>query len=316
MMEQFKMDVDKGLSASPKHLSSKYFYDKKGDALFSQIMHLPEYYVTRAELEIFSLQTQIIIDALQLNPNTYFELIELGAGDGLKTKELLRLLDKQKYKFEYIPLDISLNVLENLEKSINTDFPNIAINRQHGDYFHVLKTLKDSHHPKVVLFLGSNIGNMPDEIAKDFIAQLGANLNVNDKLFLGVDLIKSAEIVLPAYSDSKGVTKAFNLNLLTRINRELGGNFEIANFDHQAEYHEAEGVAKSFIVSKCNQEVRIENLDKSFYFSTGERIATEISRKYNTRIVHQIIEHSGFQITGMLSDRGKYFSNYILTKEA
>ena len=313
-MKQFKKDINEGLSKTSKTLPSKYFYDKIGSELFVKIMHLPEYYLTRAELDIFVNQTQNIIDALELNPSTYFELIELGAGDGLKTKELLKLLDKQNYTFDYLPVDISKNALDNLEKTINKELPYVSIKKKQGDYFQVLESLKNSHHPKVVLFLGSNIGNMNDEIASNFVCQLGANLNTNDKLVLGVDLIKSESVVLPAYNDSKGVTKAFNINLLHRINRDLGGNFDYEKFSHQPEYTEKEGVAKSFLVSNEKQDVLITALNKTFSFEKGEKIATEISRKYNNEIIENIIKKTDFCITKKFTDTNNYFANYVLNR--
>lgn len=314
MIEQFKKDVNHGLSAEPKTLPSKYFYDKKGDELFVKIMHLPEYYLTRSELDIFTTQTQDIIDALQLNPNIFFELIELGAGDGLKTKKLLEALDEQQYKFDFLPIDISHNALDSLEKSIRKDLPNVSIQNKHGDYFQVLESLKNTHHPKVVLFLGSNMGNMTDATARDFIYELGKNLSANDKLFLGVDLIKPESIVLPAYNDSKGITSEFNLNLLHRINQELGANFKINLFSHLPEYSENEGIAKSFLVSNTKQIVHIKKLKKTFQFEKGEKIATEISRKYNDEIINKIIQSTDFLITEKLTDSKKYFSNYVLNR--
>lgn len=314
MIEQFKKEVNKGLSGNPKSLPSKYFYDIKGDDLFVQIMNLPEYYVTRAELDIFTNQTQNIIDALQLNPDVYFELIELGAGDGLKTKELLKLLDQQNYNFDYLPVDISQNALNNLENAIHKELPSVSIKTQQGDYFQVLESLKASHNPKVVLFLGSNIGNMSDDIAGRFIYELGANLSANDKLFLGVDLIKLETIVLPAYNDSKGITRDFNLNLLHRINRELDADFNIRKFSHQPEYAEKEGIAKSFLVSDIKQEVYIKAINKTYSFEKGEKIATEISRKYNDEIIRKIINRTDFSITEKLTDSKNYFSNYVLNR--
>ena len=314
MIEQFKKDVDSGLSASTKSLPSKYFYDKKGDELFVKIMHLPEYYLTRSELEIFTNQTQKTVNALALDPDIYFELIELGAGDGLKTKELLKFLDKQNYTFDFIPIDISQNALDQLENSVKEELPNVSIKKRQGDYFQVLESLKDSHHPKVVLFLGSNIGNMQDEVASDFIYKLGANLSADDKLFLGVDLIKPASIVLPAYDDNKGVTRDFNLNLLNRINRELGGNFDIHKFQHLPEYTEEEGIARSSLMSLKNQKVTISKINKTFEFTKGEKITTEISRKYNDKIINKIIAGTDFFITEKLTDSNNYFSNYILNR--
>jgi len=314
MLKQFKKEVDAGLSGFPKSLPSKYFYDKKGDELFVQIMHLPEYYLTRAELEIFTQQSINIIDALAIKPDTYFELIELGAGDGLKTKTLLKALEQQDYQFDFIPVDISQNALDLLENTLSKEIPNINVKTKPGDYFQVLASLKDSHHPKAVLFLGSSIGNMTDEVATDFIYKLGANLSPNDKLFLGVDLIKPESIVLPAYNDKQGVTKEFNLNLLRRINNELGGEFKIDTFSHQPEYAENEGIAKSFLLSNIKQDVYISKIGKTFSFEKGEKIATEISRKYNDKILHQIIQNTDFEIIKKLRDSKKYFANYVLNR--
>ncbi len=313
-IEEFKNDVDKGLSSCLKSLPSKYFYDKKGDELFVKIMHLPEYYVTRAEFEIFKSQTKNIITSLELNTNIYFELIEFGAGDGVKTKELLHVLDKENYKFEYVPIDISQNAIDTLDEKLSIELPNVSIKPKQGDYFEILKSLKDNHHPKVVLFLGSNIGNMTDETATKFIYRLGAYINHNDKLLLGVDLIKSKSIVLPAYNDSQGVTKEFNLNLLHRINCELDADFVLADFYYQPDYSEKEGIVKSYLVSAKAQNVRIKKINKVYKFTKGEKILTEISRKYNDKTINEIICNTDFKIIGKLSDSKKYFSNYILSK--
>lgn len=314
MSKQFKKDVERGLSQLPKTLPSKYFYDAIGDALFAQIMHLPEYYLTRAELEIFTTKSDQIIDSFQIEKDTYFELIELGAGDGLKTKELLKSLQKRGFNFDYFPVDISQNVLDILEANLKKEIPNLGIQKQQGDYFEILAALKNSPHPKVILFLGSNIGNMTDDIAAQFIYDLGSNLSRNDKLLLGVDLIKDAAIVLPAYNDSKGITRDFNLNLLRRINKELGGNFELEQFNHTPEYSKEEGIAKSFLTSLRKQAVYIAALDKTFEFEAGEKIATEVSRKYNDEIIKQLIKNTDFTVLKKLTDEKAYFANYIFTR--
>jgi len=314
MDEQFKKDVEDGLSKKIKSLPSKYFYDKIGDALFVKIMHMSEYYLTRAELEIFKNKSNQIIDYLQVHKDQYFELIELGAGDGLKTKELLGCLLDRGFDFDYFPLDISQNALNNLEESLISELPKLGIKRQQGDYFEILASLKSTKHPKVILFLGSNIGNMSDEIAAEFIYALGANLTKNDKLLLGVDLKKAASIVLPAYNDSEGITRAFNMNLLNRINKELGGNFDIEQFGHQPTYTEEEGIARSFLVSLKKQEVHIDAINRSFEFEEGEKIATEISRKYSDEIIEQLITDTDFEIVAKLTDEKMYFANYIFTK--
>lgn len=315
MIQQFKDAVNNGLSAQHKNLPSKYFYDKKGDALFVQIMGLPEYYLTRAEHDIFKNQTSNIIASLKLKKDTYFELIELGAGDGTKTKELLKLLSQEGFDYSYLPIDISQNALDNLESTLKTELPAVSVKTKQGDYFEVLESLKHSKHPKVILFLGSNIGNMNDAIASYFMQNLSANLNLGDKLFLGVDLIKSEDIVLPAYNDSQGVTAAFNLNLLDRINKELDADFNRNNFIHTPTYNEKEGIAKSYITSTINQDVHIKAINKTFSFVKNEKIHLEISRKYNDEILNNIITNTQFIIKNKLSDSNNYFANYILEIE-
>ncbi|WP_405575829.1 L-histidine N(alpha)-methyltransferase [Winogradskyella sp. Asnod2-B02-A] len=314
MIETFKKEVKQGLDNTPKTLPSKYFYNKIGDALFVEIMNLPEYYLTRSELDIFQNKTQDLISALQLKSDSYFELIELGAGDGLKTKKLLSALDNQQYKFDYLPIDISANALNLLKEDLSEVLPNVSVKTQAGDYFEVLASLKESNKPKVILFLGSNIGNMTDERAAKFIYNLGANLKPGDKLLLGVDLIKSEDIVLPAYNDNKGITAKFNLNLLHRINNELGGDFNLENFKHQPEYNEEEGIAKSFIVSAEQQTVNIKSIGASYHFEAGEKIHTEISRKYNDALIEQIIAETDFKLDTKIMDSKAYFADYILTR--
>ena len=314
MTNNFKDDVNEGLSKVNKTLSSKYFYDKKGDAIFVEIMNMPEYYLTNAEMDIFKNQTQNIIDSLQLQKDTFFELVELGAGDGTKTKQLLQKLDDDGYDFEYVPIDISQNALNQLESNLHKEFPNVNVSKRQGEYFKILSSFKDTKAPKVVLFLGSNIGNLLDDNAKRFVTSLSESLNTNDKILLGVDLIKSVDIVLPAYNDKQGITKRFNLNVLERINRELEGDFNLDEFDHVPEYTVVEGIAKSYLVSKIDQSVTIDALNKSFVFKKGEKIHTEISRKYNDEIINNILKDSQLKIITKLTDRKHYFADYILEK--
>ena len=314
MIEQFKNDVDTYLSKSPKSLPSKYFYDEIGDQLFVEIMNMPEYYLTRAEFEIFNNQTEEIVKSFNVKKDTYFELIELGAGDGTKTKMLLKYLLEHDYHFHYFPIDISQNALNKLEYSLKEELPSIEVQTYQGDYFKVLSSFKNNPNQKVLLFLGSNIGNMTDKQATDFLYELGSNLSNNDRLLLGVDLIKSKEIVLPAYNDRKGITRKFNLNLLSRINKELDGHFQLENFEHVPEYTEQEGIAKSFILSKENQTVKIEKLNKKFSFKKGEKIHTEISRKYDDKVISTIIKDTDFSIENKFIDSKNIFADYMLKR--
>ncbi len=314
MKDTFKKDIDQGLTATPKTLPSKYFYNKKGDALFVEIMNLPEYYLTRCELDIFKNKTQELIDSFGVKPDAYFELIELGAGDGTKTKHLLQSLATQHYDFDYFPIDISSNALHLLKNDLHQELPDVSVQTQQGDYFEVLATLKESHKPKVVLFMGSNIGNMTDDLAHQFMLKLSNNLRPGDKLLLGVDLIKPQDIVLPAYNDSKGITAQFNLNLLDRINKKLGGNFDLNQFKHQPEYNDQEGIAKSFILSTADQTVTIKEIGKTYHFKEGEKIHTEISRKYNDALIESIIRDTSFIVGTKLLDSKAYFADYILKR--
>ena len=310
----FLKDVNDGLSQNPKYLSSHYFYDKKGDELFRQIMEMPEYYLTNSELEIFKEQTDAIIESFGLDKSQEFELIELGAGDGEKTQHLLKRLTEKNFKFKFIPVDISKNSLEQITERMTDLFPTLKIEGKQGDYFHVLDELFISDTPKVILFIGSNLGNMADEIATNFLKKIAINMKPGEKLLLGLDLIKSQDIVLPAYNDAAGITRDFNLNLLRRINNELGADFDISTFEHQPEYTEEEGIAKSFLRSKKKQTVYIKDLEKSFDFAADEKIHTEISRKYDNEILQKLIANSGLEISKKLLDHKNYFADYILTK--
>lgn len=313
MIAQFKKDVLEGLSQSPqKTLPAKYFYDERGDALFVKIMAMPEYYLTNAEMDIFKHQHAALIEALGMDKSQYFELIELGAGDGTKTVELLKALLKADYPFSYIPVDISQNALEGLDRMLRLTLPSLKTSPRHCDYFEALEQLKQDGIPKIILFLGSNIGNLSDEQATEFIYQLGANLQVGDQIMLGVDLIKSSDIVLPAYNDAQGITREFNLNLLDRINRELGADFDRNEFEHLPVYDEKEGIAKSFLASKIDQQVHIDG--HCFHFSAGETIHTEISRKYNDEVIHCILQKTDFTVEAKILDRQSLFADYILKR--
>lgn len=311
LKEQFARDVEEGLSASPKWLSSKYFYDEKGDELFVKIMHMPEYYLSGCEYEIMREQGRDIIRSLDMNGEV-FDLYELGAGDGTKTLELLRNL-RGKYRFTYKPIDISDHAVKTLEKRVKDEVPDVAVKGMQGEYFEVLNTL-NTGRPKVILFMGSNIGNLGDDRANNFLRGLSERMNEGDKLLLGVDLKKPKEIVLPAYDDAQGYTRRFNLNLLARINRELGGDFDLRNFDHDPVYDEEHGWALSFLLSLREQEVRIKALRKTFSFAKGERIFTEISRKYDDAAIANIGRNTGLRIVARFRDRKAYFEDVLFEK--
>lgn len=307
----FAEDVGRGLSSEPKFLSSKYFYDDEGSRLFQEIMKLPEYYLTRAETEIFTEQTAEIYEAFCEAGNS-FDLIELGAGDGTKTAILVDYLLKAKAEFTYVPIDISEEALNFLTGKFTTQFPKLKIQSEQGDYFRTLETFKTKNDKrKIILFLGSNIGNFGKSQAEDFFRSLRAVMNVGDLLFIGFDLQKNPRTILEAYDDLQGVTADFNLNLLRRINRELGANFNVEDFSHYATYHPIEGAARSFLMSCKKQSVFIESLNKTFNFAAWEPIFMEISQKYNQPMIIELARTANFELVKNFFDNKNYYTNSL-----
>lgn len=303
----FALDVKNGLDESPKTLPSRYFYDEIGDDLFQKIMDLDEYYLTRAEFEIFVRQKDEILKAF-LGDEGSFRLVELGAGDGTKTKVLLSHFLERNASFTYSPIDISGNVLEQLEDDLSQELPLLKVEPIVGEYFSALEELAANDTSKeVVLFLGSNIGNFDEASGVEFLTHIGENLSQGDMLLIGFDLMKSPKKILSAYNDKDGVTKAFNLNLLTRINKELGANFNVEDFGHFPTYDPQTGETKSHIISKKQQTVYIESLDESFSFDAWEAIHTEVSQKYSMKMIEAYAAESGFEIVHNFMDSNKYF---------
>ena len=305
--DTFAEDVLNGLSSTPKSLSSKYFYDDEGSRLFQKIMELPEYYLTRSEFEIFSGQTKEIFAAFT-ERSAEFDLIELGAGDGTKTAVLIDYFLKQNSGFTYTPIDISQEAVDSLTGKFHAEFPTLKIDARTGDYFRILKTLKsESTQPKILLFLGSNIGNFSREHSIEFFKHLHDVVNDGDLLFVGFDLQKDPRVILAAYDDAQGVTAEFNLNLLRRINRELGANFELEKFSHYAIYRPTECAARSFLISREEQDVYIEALNQTFHFRAWEPIFMEISQKYDFEMIEELAAKSDFEVKQNFFDSKKYF---------
>jgi L-histidine Nalpha-methyltransferase len=307
----FAADVLSGLSATPKFLSSKYFYDDEGSRLFQEIMQLPEYYLTRCEYEIFQTQTAAIFAAFAA-PQFAFDLIELGAGDGTKTAVLIDHFLTQGADFTYTPIDISQEAIDVLTSKFQHDFPTLRMNAKTGDYFQILETLKaSSQRRKIVMFLGSNIGNFSRVAAVNFFCQLRQVMNPDDRLFVGFDLQKDPRVIVRAYDDAQGVTAQFNLNLLRRINRELGANFVLEQFAHYASYQPSDCAARSFLISRTAQEVEIPALHCSFRFQTWEPIFMEISQKYTLDVIDNVAQESGFQVAHNFFDQRRYFTDSL-----
>lgn len=314
VVSTFEKEVCQGLTAFPKYLSSKYFYDEIGDELFQQIMSLPEYYLTRAEYEIFQTQKSDIINSFdQLKDG--FDLIELGAGDGKKTKVLLQELLDQNYDFVYKPVDISKNAIDGLVKNLELQMPQVKVNAEIGEYFEVLDRLKQlSDRKKVIMILGSNIGNLLHPKAITFLKKLYAAMHPKDLVFMGFDQKKHPQKVLDAYNDKTGVTAAFNKNILTRINNELDANFDLDKFMHWETYDPESGTAKSYLVSKEKHTVDINALSLEVHFEAWESIHTEISQKYDDDTVKWLSEESGLKIIRSFTDKNQDYKDYLITK--
>jgi L-histidine N-alpha-methyltransferase len=312
--DQFYDDVIAGLRSDPKRLNSKYFYDANGDKLFQDLMNCPEYYPTKCELEIFSEKTSDICKAIIAGGDA-FDLIELGAGDAMKSTCLLQYLLEQKADFTYIPIDISENVISYLNISLPLTLPGVKINGLNGEYFDMLEQAASaSDKRKVVLFLGSNIGNMPVDKATDFCRVLRSHLSKGDMVLIGMDLKKNPKTVLAAYNDKGGITKRFNLNLLERINRELNADFDLKKFDHYPTYDPETGACKSYLISIEDQEITINGKEK-IQFLKDEYIYMEISQKFTVLQTKQMAEKAGFKPVDCFFDSKKWFLDAVWIAE-
>ena len=306
---QFLQETLEGLHAEPKRMYSKYFYDETGDQIFQQIMGMDEYYLTDAEMEIMKYQADGIADAISKDGHG-FDLIELGAGDATKSIHLLKKLIDKKLDFKYFPIDISSHVIGELTSGLPVKLPGLDFQGLNGDYFDMLKRACEiSDRKKVVLFMGANIGNMSVDEAQGFCTELKNILSKEDILIIGFDLKKNPKKILDAYNDKAGITRSFNLNLLSRMNRELEADFDLNAFDHYATYDPETGACKSYLISLENQQVHIG--DTTIHFSKDEYIYMEISQKYSLKEIERLAEVSGFKIMQYFSDRQKYFVDAV-----
>ncbi len=311
----FAEDIKTGLSASPKYLLARYFYDERGSEIFVDIMNMPEYYVTDCEKEIFENQSNEIAEAIGKELD-HFDLIELGSGDGVKTMLLLKALIRQGFNFTYKPVDISTSAMEGFVAELRAQLPGLAVEPVVGDYFHLFDSLgSEVNTPKAIMFLGANIGNFNVEQVNRFLDGINQITREADKLFIGFDMIKSPEVIYQAYKDPHGHTAAFNLNLLERINRELGGNFIVNNFEHHTSYNPQTGSVESFLVSTKDQTVLISEINKEFHFTKWEPIFMELSQKYNPQMIHKMAADNGFAVMQEFTDSKEYFTNSLWIKD-
>lgn len=308
-MNQFLNDVLTGLQSSPKYLNSKYFYDKRGDELFQQIMASEEYYPTNCEMEIFASQkeemAQVVINQIQK-----MDLVEFGPGDAVKSIHLIKELFERNTLQTYFPIDISAHIIEILQKKMACEIQGLTMKGLNGEYFEMLEKIKqESVNNKLVLFLGGNIGNFENDQMQTFSRKLHASLLTGDLLLIGFDLKKNPKKILDAYSDAGGITREFNLNLLNRINHELQGDFDISAFEHYATYDPANGACKSYLVSLKEQDVHVG--ETAIHFEKDETIFMEISQKYTLDQIDETSASSGFETVAHFFDSQKYFVDVL-----
>lgn len=311
LVDSFAQDVRTGLSTRPKYLLAKYFYDKTGSELFEQITEQPEYYPTRTEASILKGHAPDIRDAVKGEVS----LVELGSGSSNKTTILLDSFLEEQGRLPYLPIDISPRMLEQGVERLDSNYEGIATIPIASDYangLHEANRIIDEkeHLPdrKLVLFLGSTIGNFEPPAARSFLQMIRERMRDGDGLLVGFDLQKDREILHAAYNDRAGVTARFNLNLLTRINRELGGTFDLEQFSHRAFYNDDKGRIELHLKSEEDQIVTIDHLDETYEFEKDETIHSESSYKFTLGLIDDYAQSSGFETEHVYTDDKKWFA--------
>lgn len=307
---EFGLAVLEGLCENPKQLPSRYFYDDVGSKLFQEIMALEEYYLTGCELEILEQQGDAIVAPLLDRP---LNLIDLGCGDGLKTMVLLEHLQSVGADVRYVPIDISEKAMRSAVEVARKRLPELEISGVVGEYTDGMSWVCREHADRsnLVLFLGSNVGNFARAPARTFLRRLWNSLRTDDHVLMGFDLKKDIDVLLAAYNDRRGVTGRFNLNLLERMNRELGANFDVSRFRHYGTYDVHLGAMVSYLVSLDRQTVYIESLEHAFDFEAWEPVHTEYSYKFLESDIESLSSDTGFAIEGQFYDRKSYFADSL-----
>lgn len=316
--DEFRTDILKGLSNPiQKSIPSKYLYDSKGSFLFEQITVQPEYYPTRTENGILEEYSTKILQ----NISKEIILIEMGSGSSKKTKHLFDSILKRQDKLYYFPIDISFNFLDSVVTDLETQNQNIMVKGIPNDYINGIKdcnnilfenNFKFDSFSRLIVFFGSSIGNFEIDEARDFLKAVRINMNDKDFLLVGFDMIKDECLIEPAYNDKAGFTAQFNLNLLTRMNRELGCNFDLHEYVHHAFFNKQKDRIEMHLKSKSDQEFRISGSDKIFQIQKGETIHTESSYKYNDERIKELAIRSGFSPERIFSDNNNWFNLVML----
>jgi dimethylhistidine N-methyltransferase len=305
----FAEEVARGLGSTPKHLPCRFFYDEAGSELFEAICELPEYYLTRAEREILVERADGIASLF----GAPIALAELGSGSSSKTRLLIEACLRRHGRLRYVPVDISRTMLEASSLALLERYQGLEIRAIASEYGEGLRHVRaETERPKLIAWLGSNVGNFGRGEAARFLGEVRQAMAAPDRLLVGIDLRKDAGLLERAYDDSQGVTARFNLNLLARINRELGGAFRAEDFSHRARWDEVEGRVQMHLVSRRDQTVAIRALGLRVRLARGEAIHTEDSYKYDLGEIEGLARRAGLRVAQRWLDRGERFSLNLL----
>ena len=296
-------EVLDGLSERPKRLPPKLFYDAQGSRLFEQITELPEYYLTRTERAIFQQFGGEMVE----QAGTNLTLIELGAGSASKTRILVQALARRQLRVHFYPVDVSASALKDAVTSLNGNIRNLRVHPIVADYSEHVPLLEVAGS-RLVLFIGSSIGNFEPEEAVQFLRRVRGSLRSGDALLLGFDMVKNADVLHAAYNDAQGVTAEFNRNVLERINRELGGQFDVEEFQHVAFWNRKKSRIEIHLESRIRQQVWVRDPGMTFDFAKGERIHTENSYKFTKDSISRMIATGGFTLEKSWTDPRRWFS--------
>ncbi len=296
----FAIEISKGLEAKMKYVSPKYFYDQVGSDLFEKISAQPEYYLTRTESSILEKYND---DIYELCGRRDLSIVELGSGSSSKTRILLDKFLSEGARIFYFPIDVSESMLNDSINSLFARYKNLRIVGVCSEFSNGAKRVNDfiSTHAeipvrKLLLFLGSSIGNFEPLQVKNFLTELAGQMNIGDTMLIGFDLQKEKTYLERAYNDEAGITAKFNLNILARINRELSGEFELSQFKHEAFYNMDKNRIEMHLTSLCDQSIAIRELGKQFTFRKGERIHTENSYKFSIDQINSLATQSGLTV--------------------
>jgi len=306
-------EVYVGLTSRPKTLSPWLFYDVEGSRLFEDITDLPEYYLTRTERGIFSRHADEIIAAADDGGARPLTMIEFGAGTAAKTSLLLEAVARRQGKVDFLAIDVSESPLTVAKERIEREIPSVTVTPRVADYTTGVADLPANGKRRMVLYIGSSIGNFEPAHALNLLRDVRGRISLGDQLLLGADRVKERSVLLRAYDDEAGVTAAFNKNVLVRINRELGGTFNPRLFKHRARWNHEHSRIEMHLESLIAQQVKIDALELDLRFARGETIHTENSYKFTRKAVESMLEHSGFALSRCWTDDREWFGVYLAT---